>query len=156
MNLGGGGRPRDHRERDLEDDRGRPAHRPAEIEDADLAPLALELAAWGVREPGRLGLPTQPPPAHFAQAQRLLHELGLTTLPAAEEGVFSVEIPLSDLESGAHAPGLLPSLPSLPAMLERFLAAAAAGLVLVRRAVERWAPDRAGTTGPEPRPTKTD
>ena len=88
--------------------------------------------------------------------QRLLHELGLTTLPAAEEGVFSVEIPLSDLESGAHAPGLLPSLPSLPAMLERFLAAAAAGLVLVRRAVERWAPDRAGTTGPEPRPTKTD
>lgn len=89
--------------------------------------------------------------------QRLLHELGLSTLPAAEEGVFSVEIPLSDLKDGGPAPpGLLPYLPSLPAMLERFLAAAASGLVLVRRAVERWAPDRAGTPGPEPRANKAD
>jgi ATP-dependent helicase HrpB len=60
----------------IEEDRGRPAQRPAEIEEADLAPLALELAAWGVREPGALRLPTQPPAGTFAQARGLLQELG--------------------------------------------------------------------------------
>jgi GNAT superfamily N-acetyltransferase len=84
--------------------------------------------------------------------QRLLHELGLVTLPAAEEGVFSVEIPLSDLRREAAPAGLLPSMSSPSSMLERFLAAAAAGLLLVRRAVERWAPDRAGTPGTDSRP----
>lgn len=80
----------------VEDDRGRPAHRPAEIEDADLAPLALELAAWGVREPGRLGLPTQPPPAHLAQAQRLLHELEAVDAGGAinAHGRAMAELPL--------------------------------------------------------------
>ena len=52
------------------------AHRPAEIEEADLAPLALELAAWGVADPARLRLPTQPPAGPFAQARGLLLELG--------------------------------------------------------------------------------
>ena len=52
------------------------AHRPAEIEEADLAPLALELAAWGVRDPAPLRLPTQPPAGPFAQARGLLLELG--------------------------------------------------------------------------------
>lgn len=79
--------------------------------------------------------------------QNLLHELGLITLPAAEEGVVTVEIPLSDLKDEA-ATGWLPSL------LERFLAAAAAGLVLVRRAVERWAPDRVAP--PDPPPGRSD
>ena len=60
----------------IEEDRGRPAQRPAEIEEADLAPLALELAAWGVREPATLRLPTQPPAGPFAQARALLQELG--------------------------------------------------------------------------------
>ena len=60
----------------IEEDRGRPAQRPAEIEEADLAPLALELAAWGVREPAALRLPTQPPAGPFAQACALLQELG--------------------------------------------------------------------------------
>ena len=60
-----------------EEERGRPAHRPAEIEEADLAPLALELAAWGVADPARLRFPTPPPagPVRAARAQ-LLHELG--------------------------------------------------------------------------------
>jgi ATP-dependent helicase HrpB len=58
-----------------EEDRGRREHRPAEIEEADLAPLALELAAWGVREPSGLRLPTQPPAGPFGQARQLLREL---------------------------------------------------------------------------------
>ncbi|MFZ1429454.1 MAG: ATP-dependent helicase HrpB [Geminicoccaceae bacterium] len=80
----------------VEDDRGRPAHRPAEIEEADLAPLALELAAWGVREPGRLGLPTQPPSGHYAQAQRLLRELEAVDADGAinAHGRAMAELPL--------------------------------------------------------------
>lgn len=58
------------------EERARPARRPAEIEDADLARLALELASWGVRDPAGLALPTQPPTAPFAQARGLLCELG--------------------------------------------------------------------------------
>ena len=41
---------------------GRPEHRPAEILQADLAPLALDLALWGVRDPGVLAW-LDPPPA---------------------------------------------------------------------------------------------
>ncbi|MFO1048196.1 MAG: ATP-dependent helicase HrpB [Geminicoccaceae bacterium] len=59
----------------VEDERGRAPHRPAEIEAADLAPLALELAAWGVADPRRLRFPTQPPAGPFAAARRLLGEL---------------------------------------------------------------------------------
>jgi ATP-dependent helicase HrpB len=57
------------------EDRGRPEHRPAEIEEADLAPLALELAAWGVRDPAALRFPTPPPVGPFARARGLLREL---------------------------------------------------------------------------------
>lgn len=59
----------------IEEDRGRPEHRPAEIEEADLAPLALELAAWGVREPGALRFPTAPPAGALRQATALLQQL---------------------------------------------------------------------------------
>ncbi|MFK7877920.1 MAG: ATP-dependent helicase HrpB [Paracoccaceae bacterium] len=52
-----------------------PAFAPAEIETADLAPLALELAAWGAR-PEDMAFLTQPQPGHFAEAQALLHMLG--------------------------------------------------------------------------------
>ena len=48
---------------------------PAEILEADLAPLALELAAWGT-EPGALSWLDPPPPAHLAQARSLLRLLG--------------------------------------------------------------------------------
>ena len=51
------------------------AHRPPEILEADLAPLALELAAWGVTDPGELHWIDAPPAAAFAQAQELLREL---------------------------------------------------------------------------------
>ncbi len=46
-----------------------------EIRTADLAPLALELAAWGVRDPRTLAWLDPPPEAAFNQARELLTEL---------------------------------------------------------------------------------
>ncbi|HEU0053109.1 MAG TPA: ATP-dependent helicase HrpB [Longimicrobium sp.] len=50
--------------------------RPPEILEADLAPLALELAAWGVADPAELAWLDPPPPSAFGQARELLAELG--------------------------------------------------------------------------------
>jgi ATP-dependent helicase HrpB len=47
-----------------------------EILDADLAPLALELAAWGVADATSLPWLTQPPAASLATARALLLDLG--------------------------------------------------------------------------------
>ena len=47
-----------------------------EILESDLAPLALELAAWGVSEPQRLRWIDPPPQAAWCQAVELLQELG--------------------------------------------------------------------------------
>jgi ATP-dependent helicase HrpB len=47
-----------------------------EILEIDLAPLALELAAWGVDDPASLALLDPPPAAALAQARELLRELG--------------------------------------------------------------------------------
>ncbi len=48
----------------------------AEIRTADLAPLALELAVWGVHDADSLSWLDAPPAAAFARARALLHELG--------------------------------------------------------------------------------
>ncbi|HEX8393740.1 MAG TPA: ATP-dependent helicase HrpB [Longimicrobium sp.] len=53
-------------------------HGTPEILDADLAPLALELAAWGVADPAELAWLDAPPTAAFGQARELLAELGAT------------------------------------------------------------------------------
>jgi len=47
-----------------------------EIKTADLAPLALELALWGVKDPAELVWLDSPPAAALAQAQELLRDLG--------------------------------------------------------------------------------
>ncbi|MCW2237800.1 ATP-dependent helicase HrpB [Azospirillum canadense] len=47
-----------------------------EILEADLAPLALELAVWGVADPATLAWLDPPPAASMAQARELLRELG--------------------------------------------------------------------------------
>ena len=52
------------------------AHRRAEIMEADLADLTLELARWGVSEPGELQWLDKPTAAAYAQAQTLLQQLG--------------------------------------------------------------------------------
>src|SRR5690606_17855177 len=51
-------------------------HSPAEILTADLAPLVLELAGWGVRDPQALRWLDPPPRAGIAQARELLRDLG--------------------------------------------------------------------------------
>jgi ATP-dependent helicase HrpB len=47
-----------------------------EILEADLAPLALDLAEWGIATPRDLAWLDTPPEASFAQARELLSELG--------------------------------------------------------------------------------
>lgn len=47
----------------------------AEILESDLAPLALELAEWGIQDPCALRWLDPPPPAPFAQARDLLTRL---------------------------------------------------------------------------------
>jgi ATP-dependent helicase HrpB len=56
--------------------RSRPAQRPAEVLQADLAPLVLELAHWGVRDPADLAWLDSPPAAAWNQAADLLRLLG--------------------------------------------------------------------------------
>ncbi|WP_444957457.1 ATP-dependent helicase HrpB [Microbulbifer sp. ZKSA002] len=48
----------------------------AEITRSDLAPLALELAKWGVTDVSELNWLDTPPPGPMAQAQQLLQQLG--------------------------------------------------------------------------------
>jgi ATP-dependent helicase HrpB len=95
-----------------EEERGRVAQRPAEIEEADLTPLALELAAWGVRDPALLRLPTQPPAGPFEAARALLRDLGAL-----------------DAEGGVTAHGrAMAELPLHPRLAHMVLAARAHGL----------------------------
>jgi ATP-dependent helicase HrpB len=51
----------------------------AEILEADLAPLALELAVWAVRDPAELRWLDLPPAAALAQARELLRDLDALT-----------------------------------------------------------------------------
>ena len=50
-------------------------HTPPEIVNADLAPLALDLARWGVNDPSDLRWLDPPPDGSFSQAQDLLRRL---------------------------------------------------------------------------------
>lgn len=52
------------------------AQTPAEIRDADLSPLLLELAQWGVTDVHALRWLDSPPAPHVAQARELLAQLG--------------------------------------------------------------------------------
>lgn len=49
--------------------------REPEILTADLAPMVLDITAWGESDPGRLPWITPPPPGHIAHAQTLLKSL---------------------------------------------------------------------------------
>jgi ATP-dependent helicase HrpB len=78
---------------------------PPEIETADLAGLALDLALWGA-PPDQLPFLTQPPQGALAEAQSLLAMLGAldpsslagTALPHSEAGLSSDQPPNSPLQ----------------------------------------------------------
>lgn len=53
-----------------------PERRPPEIRNADLAPLALDLAVWGSNDPAELRWLDPPNPGTYAAARELLSELG--------------------------------------------------------------------------------
>ncbi len=57
-------------------DAGLQAFDQPEISQADLAPMVLELANWGVLDPAQLSWLTPPPAASFAQGKELLQRLG--------------------------------------------------------------------------------
>ncbi|MBL3529445.1 MAG: ATP-dependent helicase HrpB [gamma proteobacterium endosymbiont of Lamellibrachia anaximandri] len=52
-----------------------PAQHPPEIQEADLAPLALDLAQWGVCDPAQLRWLDAPPAGAFSQARELLESI---------------------------------------------------------------------------------
>lgn len=58
------------------EDAGLVAHSRPEILEADLMPMALDLAAWGIKKPDELSWLDAPPAAAFAQAREVLFELG--------------------------------------------------------------------------------
>ncbi|MCC7047698.1 MAG: ATP-dependent helicase HrpB [Alphaproteobacteria bacterium] len=60
---------------DEAENRGLLAFAPPEILEADLAPLALALAEWGVADPAALKFLDLPPAGASAEARALLHEL---------------------------------------------------------------------------------
>lgn len=104
------------------------ASRP-EIAAADLAPLALELAAWGVREPAELAWLDAPPEAAYRQATGLLRQLGCLST-AADGSAGSITAHGREVSAlGAHprlghmllraaALGLAPTASRLAALLQ--------------------------------------
>lgn len=67
-----------------------------EIVEADLAPLALELALWGVTDASTLTWLDAPPAAAMAQAQQLLQQLGAldANLRITPDGLAMARLPL--------------------------------------------------------------
>jgi ATP-dependent helicase HrpB len=70
--------------------------RPPEMQEADLAPLLLDLALWGTTNPSDLSWLTLPPPAAVTQAREVLLRLG--ALDGAghitQQGTQMAELPL--------------------------------------------------------------
>ena len=69
---------------------------PPELLTADLAPLLLELAAWGVTDPASLAWLDQPPATHLSAARELLQLLGALDAQGAITGLGRrmVQLPL--------------------------------------------------------------
>ncbi len=99
-------------------------HSPPEILEADLAPLALELASWGVRDPADLTWLDPPPKAAFDQARDLLTWLGaldargVVTGHGREMGALGLHPRLAHMILRARAFGLAPLACRLAALLD--------------------------------------
>jgi len=111
------------------------AFTPAEIVEADLTPLALELASWGARDAGALAWLDAPPPALLASAAVLLQRLGALdgerriTAHGRDMARLPVHPRLAHLLLRARALGLAPLGARLAALLSErdLLRGAAAG-----------------------------
>jgi ATP-dependent helicase HrpB len=129
-----------------------PAHRPPEIQTADLSGLVLELALWGTPEPNSLRWLDVPPVAAVAQARELLVRLGALSTAAGED------VPAAALRPTAHGRqlaklGLPPRLGHLVVRgtdLGHGHAATALAALLAERDLLRWA------TPQDPRPLPPD
>jgi ATP-dependent helicase HrpB len=118
-----------------------PAHRPPEIQTADLSGLVLELALWGTPEPNSLRWLDVPPVAAVAQARELLVRLGALSTAAGED------VPATALRPTAHGRqlaklGLPPRLGHLVVRgtdLGHGHAATALAALLAERDLLRWA-----------------
>ncbi len=139
-----------------------PAHRPPEIQTADLSGLVLELALWGASDPASLRWLDVPPAAAVAQATSLLGRLGalkeneefrigneellLAETPDNADNNSSFLISNSKLSPTAHGRqlaklGLPPRLGHLVvrgAALGHGPAAAALAALLAERDLLRW------------------
>ena len=107
---------------------------PAEIVEADLTPLALELASWGVRHAAALRWLDPPPSAMLASARDLLERLGAVdaggriTPHGREMARLAVHPRLAHMLLRARATGSLPLAADLAALLsERDLLRGTAG-----------------------------
>ncbi len=100
-----------------------PATTPAEILDADLSPLALELARWGVVDAARLRWLDAPPAAPLARARELLARLGALDPPGrlTALGQAMARLPvhprLAHMLLAAYTLGWLPLAAQLAALL---------------------------------------
>lgn len=81
-------------------------HTPPEILESDLSPLVLELAAWGVADPGRLAWLDPPPEGALTVARELLRGLGALD-------------PAGRITSSGRSMARLPLHPRLARLLER-------------------------------------
>ncbi|MBO2010505.1 ATP-dependent helicase HrpB [Siccationidurans soli] len=122
-----------------------PAHRPPEIQTADLSSLALELALWGATEPTSLRWLDVPPAAAYGQARELLLRLGAIvgqeSKKAREQETEKTVLPTPHGRQLA-ALGLPPRLGHLVVRgqeLNHGAAAASLAALLAERDLLRWA-----------------
>ena len=107
---------------------------PPEIVEADLIPLALELASWGTRDPATLRWLDPPPTAMLASARDVLERLGALdadgriTKHGREMAAIGVHPRFAHMLLRARAMGRLPLAADLAALLgERDLLRGASG-----------------------------
>lgn len=97
---------------------------PPEILEADMAPLALEIAAWGAASPKELGWLTSPPEGPYQQAVELLKQLGaldhagVITAYGRRMAALGLHPRLAHMLFQARSLGLLHEASLLAAMLE--------------------------------------
>lgn len=99
------------------------AHTPAEILEADLAPLALDLANWGESDASRLRWLDAPPAPMLAQARELLQRLealdvhGRITVAGREIAGWPLHPRLAHMLRAARELGAVPLAADLAALL---------------------------------------